>query len=89
MSTERDGSSTVICGRCGGSGYTWDGVSFSEDAGGKLYDPCGECHGTGDENMHRCTVCGEKDKGYRDWGMDHARRCGGDVRRPARWGDYA
>lgn len=35
------------CERCGGSGYTWDGKSFSEDAGGKLEDRCASCKGKG------------------------------------------
>lgn len=35
------------CKDCGGRGYSWDGESFSEDAGGKLVDACITCHGDG------------------------------------------
>lgn len=35
------------CERCDGTGYTWDGESFSEDAGGRLEDVCSECNGQG------------------------------------------
>lgn len=35
------------CERCGGTGYTWDGESWAEDAGGRLEDVCSECKGEG------------------------------------------
>jgi hypothetical protein len=62
------------CRTCGGRGSTWDGESFSEDAGGRLEDPCAACGGHGSlraaaldaisdgsgvlPQVHRCEDCG-------------------------------
>lgn len=34
---------------------------------------------------HRCIECQSRDDGQRDWGLDHAQRCGGEVPRPPGW----
>lgn len=31
------------------------------------------------KELGRCEKCGSRDRGQRDWGLDHAQRCGGEV----------
>lgn len=41
------------CEECWGKGHVWDGESFSEDAGGRLYNQCGGCGGDGKVAVRR------------------------------------
>lgn len=40
---------------------------------------------TPEPEYHRCEKCGARDKGQQDWGIEHARRCDGNVLRPPSW----
>jgi hypothetical protein len=46
------------CPDCGGCGWTWDGESYSEDAGGRLTEKCGKCDGSGRSPQSEDAGCG-------------------------------
>lgn len=39
----------------------------------------------GEDPFHACVTCHRRDRGQRDWGLDHAQTCGGFVPRPVGW----